>query len=136
MVSELGGKFMREKERDLLSEKLGDGIGARAERREIEEMGEEDIQAEIRRTEETVRERVEASGSKNQRSGLGSLPLNMVILCLVGGQVDAFTAYDCSNKSNLVEMYSLMEPAACAVSDKTGEIETAVYREIVQIKQD
>ncbi len=62
----------------------------------------------------------------------------MAILCLVGGgrQVDAFTAYDCSNRSNIVESYSLLEPDACAVSDKTGEIETTVYREIVWIKQD
>ncbi len=138
-MSEPRDKCMSEKERDLLSEKLGDGIGAQAKRRkEIEEMGEEDIQAEIKKTEESVRERVEASGSKNQRSGLGSLPLTMDILCLVGegGQVDAFTAYDCSNKSNIVESYSLLEPDACAVSVKTGDIETAVYGGIVQIKQD
>jgi hypothetical protein len=58
------------------------------------------------------------------------------VSCGGGGQVDAFTAYDCSNKCNIVETYSHLEPAMCAVSDKTGEIETAVYREIVQIKQD
>jgi hypothetical protein len=60
----------------------------------------------------------------------------MAVLCLVGGQLKAFTAYDCSNKSNIIESYSLLEPDACAASDKAGEVETTVYREIVQIKQD
>jgi hypothetical protein len=35
-----------------------------------------------------------------------------------------------------VESYSLLELDACAVSDKTAAFETAVYREIVQMKQD
>jgi hypothetical protein len=106
-------------------------------RREIEEMDEEGLQAEIKKTEETVRKKVEVSGPKNQRSGMGSLPFTMAILCLVegGGQVDAFTTYDCSNRNNIVESYSLLE-RLCRVSDKTGEVETTVYREIVQIKQD
>jgi hypothetical protein len=128
---------MNKEERALLSEKLGDGVGVWAKRRkEIEGMGEEDIQAEIKKTEETVRKRVEASGSRSQRSGMGSLPLTMAILCPVGSQVDAFTAYDCSNRSNIVESYLLLEPDACAVSDKTGEVETTVYGAIMQIKQD
>jgi hypothetical protein len=62
-----------------------------------------------------------------------------MILCLVGmqsGAVDAFTTYDCSNRSNIVESYSLLKPDACAVSDKTGELEMAVYGDIVQMKQD
>jgi hypothetical protein len=29
-------------------------------------------------------------------------------------------AYDCSNWSNIVEQYSLLEPDACATSDGTG----------------
>ncbi len=45
-------------------------------------------------------------------------------------------AYDCSNKSNVIESYSLLEPDVCANSDKVGEVETTVYGEIVQIKQD
>jgi hypothetical protein len=65
---------------------------------------------------------------------MGSLPLSMAVLC--GGQLKAFTAYDCSNKSNIIESYSLLEPDACAASDKAGEVETTVYGEIVQIKQD
>jgi hypothetical protein len=49
---------------------------------------------------------------------------------------EAFTAYDCSNRSNIVESYLLLEPDACAISDKTGEFETTMYGEIVQMKQD
>jgi hypothetical protein len=94
---------MSEGEGDLLSEKLGDGIGAQAKRRkDIEEIGEKAIGAEIKKTEETLRERVGASGSRSQRSGLGSLSLTMAVLCLLGGQVSAFTTYDCSNSSNIM----------------------------------
>ncbi len=50
--------------------------------------------------------------------------------------VDGFTAYDCSNWSNVVEAYSLLEPDACANMGKEGEVETTVYGETVQIKQD
>jgi hypothetical protein len=50
--------------------------------------------------------------------------------------VEAFTAYDCSNRSNVVGSYSLLEPDACANMGRDGEVETTVYREIVQIKQD
>jgi hypothetical protein len=52
------------------------------------------------------------------------------------GLVNAFTAYDCSNRSNIIESYSLLEPDPCANTGKEGEIETTMYREIVQIKQD
>ncbi len=50
--------------------------------------------------------------------------------------VEGFTAYDCSNQSNVVEAYTLLEPDACANMGKEGEVETTVYGEIVQIKQD
>jgi hypothetical protein len=56
--------------------------------------------------------------------------------CLVRSPVAAFTAYDCSNRSNVVESYSLLEPDACANMGRDGEVETTVYGEIVQIKQD
>jgi hypothetical protein len=63
----------------------------------------------------------------------------MTVLNLVGrqcGPVEAFTAYHCSNRSNIVESYSLLEPDVCTVSDKTGEFEMAIHGEIVQMKQD
>jgi hypothetical protein len=99
-------------------------------------MDEKDMRAEIRNTEAAMRERVEPANQKGQRIGVGRLPLAKLILCLVGGQVDAFTAYDCSNRSIIMKSYSLLEPDACAVSDKTGEFKTTVYGEIIQIKQD
>jgi hypothetical protein len=70
---------------------------------------------------------------------MGRLPWLMMILGIIGEQgklTEAFTAYDCSNRSNVVESYSLLEPDACAVSDKTGEVEMAANGEIVQMKQD
>jgi hypothetical protein len=60
----------------------------------------------------------------------------MLFLCTSGHPVEGFTAYDCSNRSNIVEAYSLLEPDACANMGKEGEVETTVYGEIVQIKQD
>jgi hypothetical protein len=59
-----------------------------------------------------------------------------MLLCLSGRAVEEFTAYDCSNRSNIVESYSLLEPDAYANMGKEGEVETTVYGEIVQIKQD
>jgi hypothetical protein len=59
-----------------------------------------------------------------------------MLTCLMVSSVDAFTAYECSNWSNVVESYSLVEPDACANMGRDGEVETTVYGEIVQIKQD
>ncbi len=97
---------------------------SRQRRKEIEEMSEEDIQAEIKKTEETLRKKVEASGSRTQRSGMQSLPLTMAILCLVGRQVDAFTAYD--NQSIKQEQYSRIALALgaqhlCCVRQNRGD---------------
>jgi hypothetical protein len=60
----------------------------------------------------------------------------MMLICLSGQAVEGFTAYDCSNQSNIVESYSVLEPDACANMGKEGEVETTVYGEIMQIKQD
>jgi hypothetical protein len=77
-MREPGKKHMSKEERDLICEKLRDEAGAKAKRRrEIEEMDEEDVQAEIRRTEAAMR------GS--QGLSMGKLPLAMMVLCLVGG---------------------------------------------------
>ncbi len=66
----------------------------------------------------------------------GRLPLVLMLLCLSGQAVEGFTAYDCSNRSNIVESYSLLEPDVCANMGKEGDVETTAYGEIVQIKQD
>jgi hypothetical protein len=103
--------------------KMGDEPAARAKRRrEIEEMSEKDMLVEIKKTQADVRERVDCACQRRQESSLGKLPLAMMMLCLVVIQsrlADAFTTYDCSNRSNIVESYSMLEPDACAVSDKT-----------------
>jgi hypothetical protein len=44
----------------------------------------------------------------------------------MGSPIKAFTAYDCSNRSNIIEWYSLLEPDACANTGKEGELETTV----------
>jgi hypothetical protein len=121
---------MTEKELDTLSELLGDGTGARAKRRrEIEEMILAEMEAELGE--------VQAEIKKRRRAGMGWLPLTLVLLlCFSGHPAEGFTAYDCSNWSNIVEAYSLLAPDACANIGKEGEVETTVYKEIVQIKQD
>jgi hypothetical protein len=79
---------MDEKERDQLSEKLGDGKGARAKRRrEIEEMQEETMVAEIGDIEKTLGKRRGAV----KPSGLGGLPLVLTLVCLLGGQASVLT---------------------------------------------
>jgi hypothetical protein len=124
------GRPMTEKEIDDLSERLGDGVGGRAKRsREIEEMTIEEMETEIRETNALIR--------KCRRRGVGLLQMPLVLLmCLLVTPVDGFTAYDCSNRSNVVESYSLLEPDACPNMGRDEEVETTVYGEIVQIKQD
>jgi hypothetical protein len=124
------GRPITEREIDTLSEALGDGTGRRAKRRrQIEEMTIEDVEAEIQETNTAIR--------KRRRAGRGLLPMPLALLmCLMVSSVEGFTAYDCSNRSNVVEAYSLLEPDACANMGKDGEVETTVYSEIVQIKQD
>jgi hypothetical protein len=36
---------------------------------------------------------------------------------------NAFTAYNCTNRSNVVESYTVLEPDACATSDGNREFE-------------
>jgi hypothetical protein len=124
------GRPMSEGELDTLSELLGDEVGGRAKRRrEIEEMTLEEMEAELGE--------VKAEIKKRRRAGAGWLPLTLALLmCLAGSPVEGFTAYDCSNRSNIMEAYSLLEPDDCANMGKEGEVETTVYGEIVQIKQD
>ncbi len=121
---------LSEKELDTLSKLLGDGIGARAKRRrEIEQMTVEEMEAELGEVKSEIKRR--------RRAGMGWLPLTLVLLlCIAGHPSEGFTAYDCSNRSNIVEAYLLLEPDACANMGKEGEVETTVYGEIVQIKQD
>ncbi len=122
-------RLLTEEELDSLSKQLGDRTGARAKRRkEIERMSIAEMEAEA----EEVREEVK----KRKVKGASRLLLMLTFLCLTGRVVEGFTAYDCSNWSNIVESYSLLEPDVCANMGKEGEVEITVYGEIVQIKQE
>jgi hypothetical protein len=124
------GRPMSEGELDTLSELLGDETRSRAKRRrEVEEMTIEEMETELRE--------VKAETRKRRRAGTVWLPLTLALLmCLTVSPAEGFTAYDCSNRSNIVEAYSLLELDACASMGKEGEVETTVYGEIIQIKQD
>jgi hypothetical protein len=135
----LPGRSMTDEEIEDLQWQLGDfgpasGYGSRGKKRskEVIEMTFEEMEVEIQETNEAIR--------KRRRRGLGLMlkPLWMltVFACLMRSPVAAFTAYDCSNRSNVVESYSLLEPDACANMGRDGEVETTVYGEIVQIRQD
>jgi hypothetical protein len=121
------GRPMTEEEISDLSERLGDwgpasGFGSRGKKRgrEVVEMTIEEMEAEIRETNALFRQR--------RRRGGGLLPVPLALLmCLVVTPVSGFTAYDCSNRSNVVESYSLLEPDACANMGRDGEVETTVY---------
>jgi hypothetical protein len=136
------GRPMTKEELEDLQWQLGDfrsagGYGSRGAKRRKDpiDMTIEEMEAELEETNEVIR--------KRRRGNLGLMlkPIwtLMIVACLAGGPVSAFTAYncsDCSDQSNIVESYSLLEPDACANSDKDGEVETTVYGEIVQIQQD
>jgi hypothetical protein len=130
------GRPMTDEEIDDLSERLGDwepanGFGSRGTKRSIEviDMTIEEMEAEIRETNALIRRR--------RRRGVGLLPMPLALLmCLMVNSVDGFTAYDCSNRTNVVESYSLLEPDTCANMGKDGEVETFAYREVAQVKQD
>jgi hypothetical protein len=124
------GRPMSEEELDTLSELLGDEVGGRAKRRrEVEEMTLAEMEAELGEVKAEIKGR--------RRAGAGWLPLTLVLfMCLTGRPAEGFTTYDCSNQSNVVEAYSFLEPDACANMGKEGEVETTVYEEIIQIKQD
>jgi hypothetical protein len=122
----LVGRPMTDEEIENLQWQLGDfgpanRYGSRGKKRskEVIEMTIEEMEAEIRETNEAIR--------KRRRRGLVLMlkPLWMLTMlaCLMGNPVDAFISYDCSNNTNLLESYSLIEPDACANMGKDGEVE-------------
>jgi hypothetical protein len=134
------GRPMTNEEIEDLQWQLGDfgpanGYGSRGQKRsqqDVIDMTIEEMEAELRETNEAIRKR------RRRTPGLMLKPLWMltVIACLAWSPAEAFTAYDCTNRSNVVEAYSLLEPDACANMGRDGEVETTVFGEIVQIKQD
>jgi hypothetical protein len=71
-----------------------------------------EMEMEIEEVKETLRRR------KPRRTG--SLPFMMTLLCFTGSVAEGFAAYDCSNRSNIVESYPLLEPDVCANMGKGG----------------
>ncbi len=67
----------------------------------------EEMEAEIRETNEAIRQR------RRKTPGLMLKPLwtLTVIACLGAGPAGAFIAYDCTNRSNVVEAYLCKEEA-------------------------
>jgi hypothetical protein len=52
------------------------------------------------------------------------------------GLLMGFVAYDCSNATNRVDAYSLLEPSACPISKHHHEFQRIIFGEIVQVKKD
>jgi hypothetical protein len=62
--------------------------------------------------------------------------LMMALVFCLAAPAQAFIAYDCVNGSNVVEAYSLLEPAQCSVSGFEHRYEHTVHVEIVQQKRE
>jgi hypothetical protein len=102
------GRPMTDEEIEDLQWQLGDvgpanGYGSRGRKRsqEVIDMTIKEMEAEIQETSELIRTR------RRRNPGLMLKPLWM-LTCLMVSSVEAFTAYDCSNRSNVVESYSLL----------------------------
>jgi hypothetical protein len=64
------------------------------------------------------------------------LGLMVAVLFCLAAPAQAFVAHDCVNGSNVVEAYSLLEPAQCSVSWFEHRYERVVNVEIVQQKRE
>ena len=61
--------------------------------------------------------------------------LLLFILGLLAGRSHGFPAYDCHNRSNHVEVYSLLEPASCHAASTDLRVERMLPAEIIQIRK-
>jgi hypothetical protein len=60
-----------------------------------------------------------------------------VMACtMIATPVSGFMAYDCNNASNVVEAYSLLEPAPCHASGFEHRYERIISAEIIQQKRE
>jgi hypothetical protein len=62
--------------------------------------------------------------------------MTMMACVMIVTPVTAFMAYDCSNSSNIVEAYSLLEPAPCHASGLEHRFERIISAEIIQQKRE
>ncbi|OBQ34892.1 MAG: hypothetical protein AN484_26470, partial [Aphanizomenon flos-aquae WA102] len=78
---------------------------------------------------------------KRLRGGKGRLSLSpwimaATMLSVMCGPAEAFTAYDCTNVTNSVVAYSLLDPAPCDSGSKNADFERTVHGELVQQRKD
>ena len=67
---------------------------------------------------------------------ISSLFLTMALLLVMQfPRARAFTAYNCSNRSNNVEVFSLLEPASCHAASINLRVERTLPAEIIQVKK-
>ena len=59
----------------------------------------------------------------------------LFILGLLTGRSHGFPAYDCHNRSNRVEVFSLLEPASCHAASTELRVERMLLAEIIQIRK-
>ena len=59
----------------------------------------------------------------------------LFILGLLAGSSHGFPAYDCHNRSNHVEVFSLLEPASCHAASTDLRVERILPAEIIQIRK-
>ena len=68
-----------------------------------------------------------------------SIPVVLVILLFILGLLTGcshgFPAYDCHNRSNHVEVFSLLEPASCHAASTDLRVERMLPAEIIQIRK-
>jgi hypothetical protein len=70
-------------------------------------------------------------------SGYPVMTMMAVMACvMIATPVTAYMAYDCSNSSNIVEAYSLLEPAPCHASGFEHRYERIIQAEIIQQKRE
>jgi hypothetical protein len=64
----------------------------------------------------------EAKKKKVRLPGEASMLIMFGLVSLMGHSPSAFTACDCTNRRNIVELDSLLEPDVCAATGSHGEI--------------
>jgi hypothetical protein len=62
--------------------------------------------------------------------------MSVTACVMIATPVTAFMDYDCSNSSNIVEAYSLLEPAPCHASGFEHRFERIISAEIIQQKRE
>jgi len=79
-----------------------------------------------------------AADPKRRRLAMGVWTAITAMLAVAGLQypeiASGFTAYDCANTTNSVDVYSLLEPAACPTTTSHHSVERTIFGKIVQIK--